>query len=286
MAFCSSCGAQQISESPFCGQCGKPIQSEAPVVGESEPTFGASPAKKPGLLSKFPKPVLIAAPIVVVLAIVGAVIGIKAMNAPTKANADTFIATPTATEFDSKEDDDVTDYTVDRIFGEDCGAGQELTTLLASGELWTKGGVQRVGESQNYFHLDQQIIAMQTEDDAKSAITAATNVASDDTCDSSSYSSSIAYKFDYENAQSLQKAFGAGGDGVAISSTSWIYMKLSELTAATESNSDGYYAFVRRGNLIMVIYLSSSEGLGGESDFISKADLVKAAAPLIAKFSG
>jgi hypothetical protein len=56
--------------------------------------------------------------------------------------------------------------------------------------------------------------------------------------------------------------------------------------AATESNSTGYYTFVRRGNLLMVIYLNSTDGDGGESDIISKADLKEAVSPLIAKFAG
>ena len=298
MAFCSGCGEKQTKSAVFCPKCGTANATAAAQVSETtaapvegiDPTLEPTPApdvkSKLGPLGKLPKPLLVGIPVLVVLAIVGAVVGIKALNAPTKANAKTFMISTADVPFDADEDTDVTNYTTERIFGEDCVAGQTLSALLQSGEQWAASGIKRAGETQNYYYINQQIIALESEDDAKAAIAAATDVASDDTCDSSSYSSTIAYDFEYEKAQPIQDAVGVGADGVALNHSSWIYMKLSTLVAATETNAGGYYAFVRRGNLLMVLYVSASEADGSESDLVTKAELSKAIAPFVSKFAG
>ena len=285
MGFCSHCGAEQAEESVFCSKCGAARTPAETSV--ATPVVAAKPSTDLiGKIKKLPKLVLVGVPVALVAAIVGGVVLTKALNAPTKANAASFIVTADSVKFDAARDTDITNYTKDQIFGDDCVAGQELTSLLSKGTQWVAGGVQRSGESQNYYHLDQQIISMPTEQDAIDAVKAAVDVAGDTTCDTSSYGTSIAFKFDYENARDIKSVFGVDAQGTVIDSSSWIYMKLSTLVAATESNSTGYYTFVRRGNLLMVIYLNSTDGDGGESDIISKADLKEAVSPLIAKFAG
>lgn len=299
MAFCSGCGAKQTKSAAFCPKCGTANATAVTPVAETaaatpadtpssttESTPAPAPKSKLGPLGKLPKPLLIGIPVVIVLAIVGAFIGIKAMNAPTKANAASFMIGAADAPFDSAEDTDVTNYTSERIFGEDCVAGQTLSGLLQSGEQWAASGIQRAGETQNYYYINQQIIALASEDDAKAAIAAATDVASDDTCDSTSYSKTLAYDFEYEKAQPIKDAVGVSADGVALEHSSWIYMKLSNLVAATETNAGGYYAFIRRGNVLMVLYVSASEGDGSESELITQDELSKAIGPFVSKFAG
>ncbi len=291
MAFCSACGAQQTDDAVFCSSCGKavagsPVSTENPegfAAGSTPPTPGKDPL---AFIKRLPKPALIAIPAVVIVAIVGAVIGFKALNAPTKDNAETFLLTASDLPFDVKKSDDPTDYTVDDIFGKDCNAGQELSDILQTGEIWAISELERAGDSQNYLSLDQQIIAMPSEDDAKAVVDAAAAVASDSSCQSSDYSTTMSYKFDYTNDQSIQDVFGVGADGVAIEANSWIFIKLSDYSSGTESTYEGYYAWVRRGNLIMQVYVSSSDGDSGQSELITRKELVDAVAPAIAKFAG
>ncbi len=291
MAFCSACGAQQTDDAVFCSSCGKavagsPVSTENPegfATGSTPPTPGKDPL---AFIKRLPKAALIAIPAVLILAIVGAVVGIKALNAPTKANAASFIATEKDLPFDVKQAEEPTDYTVEDIFGKDCYAGKDLSDLLQTGESWAISEFDRGSDSQNYISLDQQIIAMPSEDDAKAVVAAAAAVATDDSCQSSDYSTTMSYEFNYENDQSIQDAFGVGADGVALEANSWIYIKLSESSSGTESTYEGYYAWVRRGNLIMHVYVSASEGDGSESENISRTELVEAVAPFISKFAG
>ena len=292
MAFCSACGHQQTDDAVFCSSCGKAVSAATQAPAESA-VFGDANSMPPApkqdplaFIKRLPKLALIAIPAVASLAIVGAVIGIKALNAPTKANAASFIATEKDLPFDVKQAEEPTDYTSEDLFGKDCVAGQDLSDLLQTGESWAISEFDRASDSQNYISLDQQIIAMPSEDDAKAVIDAATAVASDSSCQSSDYSSSMSYEFDYENDQSIQDAFGVNADGVALEANSWIYIKLSEFSSGTESTYEGYYAWVRRGNLIMHVYVSASDGDSGQSERITRKELVEAVAPWIAKFAG
>ena len=291
MAFCSACGAQQTDDAVFCSSCGKavagsPVSTENPegfATGSTPPTPGKDPL---AFIKRLPKAALIAIPAVLILAIVGAVVGIKALNAPTKANAASFIATEKDLPFDVKQAEEPTDYTAEDFFSDKCSSGQDLATYLHEGDLWAISELEKASAGQNYFSLDQQIISMPSETMAKRAIEAAAAVATDNTCQLSEYATTMSFKFDYQNPQNVSEAFGVGAEGIVIESSSWVYMKLSEYADATESSSRGYYAFVRRGNLLMLVYLSSTDADGTTTNMVLRKDLVEAVAPFISKFAG
>lgn len=281
--FCSNCGSKSTGTQAFCPNCGNAMQTEVAAPIATEPVAAQAPKRALPKLNLSKKAMIILAGGLVV-AIAATVTVVKLVSAPTEANAKSFLVSESTLPFTAKVDTDPTDYTDSdsKLVGEDCTASNLLDGYLQGSKSWAVTRLKQRSDSQNSFGFNQQIIKLDSEDDAKGVVEQLTAAGNDSNCSSSSYLSSFSSRYTYENPRSLSSAWGVSGDGVVLDYSSFFSFTLSYST--TTSTSSGAIAVARRGDLVEVIYFYSSDG--GSSQKVTYADLKDLATETLKKFVG